>query len=94
MQIHGIDKGSLQVTPEAGRAALRQQAPKEAGPAGDGSDRIQISLAARDLAERFANQGLSAERIGQLRQQIEAGVYPEPQILEELAWRLIEAGVV
>lgn len=57
-------------------------------------DRVEISGAAKELAKQYSRSGLTAERIQEVRQQIERGMYNEPEVVEELAWRLIEAGVV
>lgn len=58
------------------------------------ADRVELSGAARELAKQYAKQGLTPERIQEVRQQIAQGKYNQPEVVEELAWRLIEQGVV
>ena len=70
----------------------RKDQPEVAEPRARGGDKVEFSGAA--LAKRYQNEGLTAGRIGELRQQIERGVHNEPGYVEELAWRLIEAGIV
>ena len=95
MSIHGIESGRPRLAPEVELAGpQRPGSQAKVSASARAPVRAEISGAARELAEKYASQGLSAERIGQLRKQIEEGIYPQPAVVEELAWRLIESGIV
>ena len=57
-------------------------------------DRVELSIAAQALAKQYSANGLTPDRIRQIRTQVESGVRSSPSFAESLAWRLIEAGIV
>jgi anti-sigma28 factor (negative regulator of flagellin synthesis) len=86
------------VRPEAARAAEKLAAVKASttgtpadAPKGEAkSDRVQISDAGRALSAQ-GSEGLSADRLAQIRGRVQAGAYNSLAIVDEVARRILEA---
>ncbi|MBV9774881.1 MAG: flagellar biosynthesis anti-sigma factor FlgM [Gemmatimonadetes bacterium] len=91
-------------TPEVTRPEAVRNAPSAPAHAGSESapaaqagrtDRIELSPEARALAARLDEPGaeeLTPERIAQLRQRIQDGVYDSPELADAVAQRILESG--
>ena len=87
---HGVD-GTKPET--ASRQAVTAAA------AASRADQVQISDAGRALAAQVegkdgAREGLSAERVSEIRQRIYEGAYNSVEVVEEVARRMLERGDV
>lgn len=76
--------------------ASRQSVTQAAASRGD---EVRISDAGRALAAQVegkdgAREGLSAERVAQIRQRIYEGAYNSAEVVEEVARRMLERGDV
>lgn len=93
MRIDRLQGGYGGPATEAPRAGRKREGAESTATRG-ARDSVQISGTARALAEQYANEGLTPARIQTIRHQIQAGAYNQPEAVEELAWRLIESGIV
>lgn len=94
MYINRIRAGYVTTTPEASKESRRRAASDGSGSALSRGDQVDISEAARALASQHTRGGLTPERIREIRQQIERGAYNAVEVAEEVARRLLKAGVV
>lgn len=94
MRIDRLQGGYGAPAVDVGRTAGRKREGAESTASRGARDSVQISGTARALAEQYANEGLTPARIQTIRTQIQAGAYNQPEAVEELAWRLIESGIV
>lgn len=92
---------------EARQAELARQQREVANRAGAGSepgpvsgvppvDRVEISDAGRAMAMqdevKAAGRELTPERIAELRERIRAGTYDQPEIVSQVASRILDSG--
>lgn len=72
-------------------------------PAGEGkdaatqprrADRVEISTEAREKAAQLQVEGLSPERVAEIRQRLADGTYNSPEVIDEVARQIIERGDV
>lgn len=93
MRIERLQGGYVGPAAEAPKSGRKREGAESTATRGT-RDSVQISGTARALAEQYANEGLTPARIQTIRHQIQAGSYNQPEAVEELAWRLIESGIV
>ena len=93
MRIDRLQGGYATLATDAPKAGRKKESPESSGSRST-RDSVQISGTARALAEQYASEGLTPARIQTIRHQIQAGAYNQPEAVEELAWRLIESGLV
>lgn len=76
----------------------RQPGTEAAGQDAPGSarrtDKVEISAQAREQAEALNREGLSNERIAEIRAKLADGSYDTPEVLESIARKIIEHGDV
>jgi anti-sigma28 factor (negative regulator of flagellin synthesis) len=85
---------AVQSQAESGK---RQEQATQAGAQAPRSDRVQISDAGRALAAQAASdvpqsEGLSPERVDQIRQRILSGAYDSVVVVDAVARRMLESG--
>jgi anti-sigma28 factor (negative regulator of flagellin synthesis) len=85
---------AVQSQTESGK---KQEQASQASAQPSRSDRVQISDAGRALAAQAANgatesEGLSPERVDQIRQRILQGAYNSTEVVDQVARRMLERG--
>ena len=85
------------VQPQADSGKKQEQATQASGSPASRSDRVQISDAGRALAAQAASdvpqsEGLSPERVDQIRQRILKGAYNSTEVVDQVARRMLERG--
>jgi len=85
-------------TREAGASAPSSTAPAAPAAPASRTDRVEISDAGRALAaqgaEAPAAEGMSPERLAELRQRVLGGAYNSLAVVDQIARRMIQGGDV